>query len=265
MNESLSLKQLNQISAYLDDRLNPLEKQQVEQELQRNLLFKQTFTELEYTRRMLRTLPKKRAPRNYTLSPERVKAPARRGWLQPAMGFVSAAAALAVVVLFVGTSLLPRLGAAKMAPSQEAALQAEAPAAKDSSRAAVEPTSTPQIFLWNSGANGMGGGGGGAEGSGLATGMGGAAEPYGIGGGPAATTSPTEEPSLSAEALATANPDTLILGLPSADTAGEIIPTAEEQAPLRRAPLGTIAWLEIILGAVALAAGAVSYILFRRR
>lgn len=264
MKETLSQKQLTQISAYLDDSLTPLEKQRMEQELQRNLLFKQTFEELQYTRRILRSLPQKRAPRNFTLSASAVKAPVRRGWLQPAMGFVSAAAALAVVVLFVSTSLLPRMSAAKSAPSQEVALQAEAPvAASDSSRSIMEATPTPQIFLWNSGGYGMGGGGG-TDVTGAATGMGGGApEGFGFGGG--APLTPTEEPTLSAESLATADPANLILGIPAADAAGETSQAAQQAAPLRRAPLNTSTWLEIIFGAVAVVTGATAYLLHRRR
>lgn len=272
MKESLTLKQLTQISAYLDDRLTPLERQKVEALLQRDSQFKQAFDEMQYTRRLLRSLPRKHAPRNFTLSASMVKAPSRRSWMVPVMSFVSAAAVLALVVLFVGTSLLPNLGAARSAPSTEAAaLKAEAPfGTNDTARAAVTSEGTPQIFFWNSNqAVGMGGGGGGSGEAVTVPGV------MGVGGGAGGSGLPaelaTEEPTFSVEELAQATPQNLILGLPSADTAGKVIPPSEVNAtattthPLRNPPISTRTWIEIALGALALLSGAIAIILNRRR
>lgn len=270
MKEILTQKQLNSLSAYLDDRLTPLEKQKVEELLQRNSAFKNAFEDMQYSRRLLRSLPRRRAPRNFTLSAAMANVPVRRNWAAPAMSFVSMAAVLALVVVFVSSTVLPNLGAAKSAPvAESAALQAEAPmAVTDASRAAATSEATPQIFLWNSGfAGGMGGGG---DGNAPSTGA------YGIGGGPGGaegsglpTVVATAEPTFTAEQLSQANPDNLILGLPSADTMGKMIEPAAETAaveqPLRQPPLGTTAWLEISFGTVAVLSGVAALILRRRR
>ena len=110
---------------------------------------------------MLHALPKIRAPRNFMLTPERVKKPAKRQFFQPAWGLVSAVSTFLLLVIFAGSSILSRLGAFRGAAPEMA------PVANDTSvaqKTGAAPAESPMIILWNpQRAFGMGGGGGGAD------------------------------------------------------------------------------------------------------
>ena len=157
MRETLNVKDWIQISAYLDEKLSTAEAARVNSRLASDPEFKQALNEIAYTRRMLWSLPKVRAPRNFTLSPEKVKAPVRQLWLQPAFSFVSIAAAAALVILFAGSYLLG--GPKTASPMVAQAPEMSAELAPDTvNKAAGEPTNPP-IINWNP-MYGMGGGGG---------------------------------------------------------------------------------------------------------
>ena len=57
------------LSAYLDDQLNASERRELENRLGNNPELSQGLEELRTTRMILRSLPKLRAPRNFTLTP----------------------------------------------------------------------------------------------------------------------------------------------------------------------------------------------------
>lgn len=106
MNDRYLNRDVEQLSAYIDLRLSTAEKTKVETRLETDPAFKELFTELTYTRRLLQALPKKRAPRNFTLSADFAGSPRRTPWLQPALSFVSVAAAVMLVVVFTSSYLL---------------------------------------------------------------------------------------------------------------------------------------------------------------
>lgn len=263
MNETLSLQDLILLSSYLDDRLNPAEKELVESRIAKDTAFRSSLEELRYTRRLLRSLPQKRAPRNFTLSAK--TAPRRFSLrLQPVFAFTSAIAAVLTILIFAGSQLLPGFFSAKTAA---APMLAAAPAAEssafDTARSAAQATAVPPLIIWNGGAYGVGGGGGGAEGSGL-TGIGGGAG-TGLGGGSAIMPTSTA-PAASPEELAKANPKNLILGVaPQADQGAELpAPAGNPAAKQPLAPLTIPAIIEITLGSLAVISLVLAVFLRRR-
>ncbi len=250
MNVRLSPKDWLAISAHLDGRLNPKESAKLETRLNSDTDFKRSYQELEYTRRMLRALPQRRAPRNFTLSPKTISAPTHKPRVQPVFGFASAVATLAMVILFAVQNGIPSLLRAKTAEPMLAAV----PAASESAMStAAEDSTPPMIIFWSPGlyADGKGGGGG-----------------YGGGSEPSTTMAlpPVEEPALkdpSAQTTENQNvdPSTLILGLPQAAAADNARDLATQ--PLRKT-LPAATWWMIGLGGIALLSGILSFV-FRRR
>jgi hypothetical protein len=301
MNDRYLDKEINLISAYIDAQLSPAETEKVKARLQTDPQLNQLFRDLSYTHKLLQALPHKRAPRNFTLTPESVPTKRFKLWLQPALSLVSVAAAVTLVVVF-GYNFLSN-GTKQAAPE----------ALRSSDLLAMEsPTegNPPPIINWN-GAYGMGGGGSDTYAYGL--GGGGAADTYtgGIGGGgaggsglpvtvPEVTSelAPTEMPAEALpmepaplpettigveEAPLTAmaepeNPDaaaksagesdlsSLILGIPEESSQGEIIDYSSrqitEEQPLHK-PFPTTPVM-IISGIIAALAGATALILRKR-
>jgi hypothetical protein len=166
-------------SAYLDNQLSDKEMRQVEERLRTDPDSRQTLELLRRTSLMLRTLPVRRVPRNFTLSAHsfQKKIIPSFSWV---LRYSSAASALLLAAVFALDFMQkpPLLVASKTAgDSQSAAIAMEV--AKAPSK---EP---PMIIFWGAPAPVMGAygkGGGGAEGSGL--GGGGAGPRFsGIGGG----------------------------------------------------------------------------------
>jgi hypothetical protein len=151
MNERYLDRDIDLISAYIDSQLSPAENSAVKARLQSDAKLNQLLQDLTYTRRLLQALPQKRAPRNFTLSADYAHAPRRVFWLQPALSFVSIAAAVTLVVLFASTYLLG--GTRNAATEAPAPMAAESLAMQD----AAEDI-PPGIILWNP-QFGMGGGG----------------------------------------------------------------------------------------------------------
>jgi hypothetical protein len=242
MTRTLSNKDYILLSAYLDNELNTAQKAVVEGRLQSDADFKAALQELAYTKRLLASIPKVRARRNFTLSPEKVKKTAKAQRFQPVWGAVSAFSTLVLIALF----------AIRLLPSS-AALQTEAPAmapvadnAFSAEKMASGVTPTPMIILWNPPrAYGMGGGGGGgAEGSGLTTG--------GMGGGPVSTPTP-ELPAMMAPApQATLDPSTMILGLPDAASRGNEFTPEQPAKTSWFAAISPTTWLMAGAGFIAL-------------
>lgn len=264
------------ISAYLDGQLSPDEKQRTETRLASDPAFKQALTELAYTRRLMWSLPKKHAPRNFTISPQTVKRPVYQPWLRPALSFVSVAAAVMFVVVF-GSELLLNRQARQMAP--EAAMLSGAEVAVSEA--------TPYIINWDPIQSGGGGGGGAdplTEGYyGPQDNLGGAGGPgFGLGGGPAATEVPIEpteppltsgeptlkstEPPLTADSPAAGGESTsnLILGLPEEEAQGKVLSTEPAAALPSANPLSSRLVLLIVAGGTALVAGLAALFLRRR-
>jgi len=133
------------LSAYLDGELNAREKEKLEQRLRASAQLREQLSQIRTTRSMIRSLPRKKVPRNFVLSPEMVTQRKSTGWL-PLMGLTSAASAiLALVLLFFqfapGFLLNTQSFAAKNA--EEVAMFAEAESAD-----AVRKGGTPEIIYW---------------------------------------------------------------------------------------------------------------------
>ncbi|TLN15339.1 hypothetical protein FDZ74_08495, partial [bacterium] len=128
-NQQLSPPEWQLLSAYLDDHVSPGERIQIEEKLASDDAFRQALLSLRQTRTVIRSMPRRRVPRNFTLTPDMV--PARRTLrLFPLMRLSSAFAAIAAVVLF-AMQLLPGLRAASAPMAAPAAMEltaAQAPA-----------------------------------------------------------------------------------------------------------------------------------------
>jgi hypothetical protein len=198
MRAQITNRDYEQISAYIDGQLAPGDQRKLEERLHARPELQEVLNELRQTRALLRTAPRRRAPRNFTLTPAMVgdigpkKKTALFGGLFPTLSFASAVAAFALVAtllfqLIPGSTLTGanspsnRTMTKESAPT-DAALQA--PAAAEPQVAATAPAGaetmksaasgetageagTPPIINWSPG--GRGGGGGGAPDSGIAS------------------------------------------------------------------------------------------------
>jgi hypothetical protein len=141
MTTRISTREWEAISAYLDGQLPPRERTRLEEQLKNRADLRAALEDLRRTRTILRSQPKLRAPRNFTLTPEMVGArpQPRRGFnLFPALSLTSALAGL----LFVAVLLVDLIGGRSAAsPPMSVAMQAtQAPAAQE----AAAQTSAPQ-------------------------------------------------------------------------------------------------------------------------
>ncbi|RPJ50836.1 MAG: zf-HC2 domain-containing protein, partial [Chloroflexi bacterium] len=111
MRAHLSNHDYEQLSAYIDGQLAPAERRKLEERLRVHADLQAALDELTRTRTLLRSAPRRRAPRNFSLTPAMVgerAAERKRPWwnLFPVLSFTSALATLALVatILF---QLLP--------------------------------------------------------------------------------------------------------------------------------------------------------------
>ena len=166
------------LSAYLDNQLSDREKRQVDERLQTDQECCQTLDSLRRTSMLLRSLPVRRVPRNFTLSAQSLPKKLIPSFIR-VLRYSSAAAALLLVAAFALDIMQrpPVMTASKTAgdlqPAAVAVEAAKAPAAE-----------APMIIYWGAPPPVMGlygKGGGSAEGYGLG---GGGAAPgyYGTGG-----------------------------------------------------------------------------------
>lgn len=148
MRANLSNHDYELLSAYIDGQLSSGEQRKLEERLRARPEMQSALEDMRRTRALLRQAPRRRAPRNFTLTPamvgEQRKRPAPFFNLFPALGFTSALAALALVVLVVmqlGPGAAQPQMVAMQAPaveqaavSEETARQGE-PAAQDNAAA----------------------------------------------------------------------------------------------------------------------------------
>jgi len=166
MKTQLSPQDWQQLSAYLDGQLSTTEKERLETRLRTQTNLRTGLEEISQTRAVLRSVPHRKVPHNFTLTRAMVAEQTRRrsAWF-PVLSFTS----LASLVVLVAVSLLSQFqfGALSAAP-------AAAPVAMQAARSADQPTAQPQIIQWGNGGagGGMGGGGGGDGGAVPQTAMG---------------------------------------------------------------------------------------------
>ncbi len=128
MTKQITPKDWQTLSEYLDGQLSNRERVQIEARLQTSVELRSGLDELKRTRAILRTLPKRRAPRNFILTPAMV--PQRRISPPRAFPYLRLASALASVLLVITfLSDLAVHNQASFATSSGSAPAVEAPAA----------------------------------------------------------------------------------------------------------------------------------------
>ena len=133
MTKNISMREWEALSAYLDGQLPAKERTRLETQMNQAPELRSALEELRRTRSVLRSQPKVRAPRNFTLTPDMVglKArPTRRAPAYPFFRFASALAGFLFLLVMVGdlTGLPSRLGFGGAAqPAQVALAPAAAP------------------------------------------------------------------------------------------------------------------------------------------
>lgn len=222
------------LSAYLDGQLSVVEKRQIDERLQSDPECRMALDTLRRTSTLLRSLPVRRAPRNFTLSASSLVKKSN----PPLIGilrFSSAAAALLLVAIFTFDLTLGSRAMSINDTAQDAQPEIAMESAKRSSAEAPNEEA-PVIIFWGAptsmmGAYGKGGGGGGAEGPGL--GGGAALQPYGIGGGAAEETLPDAASPVEEQPASDAAPD---MEMPAPEVLEEQQPETEPQPQERVAP-----------------------------
>jgi hypothetical protein len=261
MTETLSRKDYLLLSAYLDGELPQTELQRFEKRLLSDQQFKRTLEELAYTKRLLRAMPRIRAPRNFMLTPERVKKTARRQIFQPAWGLVSAVSTFLLLMIFAGTSIIPRLAASRAAVPEMASLSNDAALSQESGSEVAE---SPMIILWNpQRAYGMGGGGGDGNDPGLTTIKGAPetapAEPVTS---PDSQTTPPD--TFTTEQLQQADPSTMILGIPDEESQGTNLTESLQPRTKFFDHVPPMTLLMMVLGLITLVSTGLALLLRRR-
>jgi hypothetical protein len=249
-----NFRDIEQLSLYLDGRLGPAESARLESRLASDHELASTFNDLRAARGILRKLPARKSPRNFTLTRQMVglKPPLPRSY--SFFRFSTAFATILLTLTFAANAL----------------------------------SGVPLIGNLYGGGYGRGGGGGGAAESAAAPAPA-AEEPYGIGGGPAATEAPAameqalpttataEAPALEMAPLPTLTADSVATEVPTAKqaaTPSELMdqPPAENQAATELAPqeqprsqsqaLVPFAW-QVVLFVLILLSGLAAFLLRR--
>jgi hypothetical protein len=96
-------RDFKKLSAYLDGQLSPRQRNHLEARLKKETELQATLLDLRHTLTLLRTTPRQRSPRNFTVTPEMVGQPRKvNARLYPAFRLASALASLLFVVVVVG-------------------------------------------------------------------------------------------------------------------------------------------------------------------
>jgi hypothetical protein len=160
---NLNFRDVEQLSAYLDGKLSQADVARLETKLQNDPALASTLEALRQTRTVLRRLPQRRVPRNFTLSRAQagVKAPTPR--YAPFFQWASALAMLFLFFSFATNSVAPALSVRQMSEpmpmgmggggaggpdlaSEEAGLAMSAPAAEDDTlRIESAPDAAPKL------------------------------------------------------------------------------------------------------------------------
>jgi anti-sigma factor RsiW len=139
--KSLSFRDIEKLSAYLDGQLSPSDRTRLEKTIQSDENLAAALKDLRHTRALLQRTPRRRAPRNFTLTPKMagIRAPVPR--LVPVFSWASAVAML-LFIFTLGTSLIGQLSLGTAAPMLAAApsgLGGGPPAAVTAAPAAPAP------------------------------------------------------------------------------------------------------------------------------
>jgi len=271
MNERQRVKELEQLSAYLDGQLNETEQKQIESRLAAEPELQEMYAGLRNTKLLFGHVRRVHAPHSFALTPEMVKVRKQKQPFFATIRWATSLAAILLVVMFGAEFILSGSFAAKSemadAPMLEYAIVEDQAAIEEempNEKAAVEP-----LIIWGAPASGSGGGG-----DTTALGIGGGGDmdmvesmpvaPSG-GGGEQVESTPTETPTAQ-RTMGDGEDEDLILGINS-EQAGQIVSTSE--APVAEPTSGWLAnltpirWAEIGLGMFVLAG--VILLLIRKR
>ena len=115
MTQTYSFRDVEKLSAYLDGQLKPSEAARLESRLKTDPELASILKDLRQTRSLLRQLPQRRAPRNFTLTPKMVgqKPPMPRAY--PTFRFATVLATLMLFFSFAANSIAPSLATAPYA------------------------------------------------------------------------------------------------------------------------------------------------------
>ncbi len=102
MKRPLKQKELELLSAYLDNQLIGKEKTRVETKIQSDKVWEIAFDNLQLTRKVLQRAPQIKIPHNFTLRPEMIKAQRRSFNSYPTMRLISSIASILFALVFVG-------------------------------------------------------------------------------------------------------------------------------------------------------------------
>lgn len=161
MTQTPSFRDVEKLSAYLDGQLKSSEIARLEARLQSDPQLASVLKDLRQARGILRQLPQRRAPRNFTLTPKMVgqKPPMPRTY--PAFRFATVLATLLLFFTFATNFMAPRIvrttvpygiggygggggepeAAMEAAPAEPVAPELEAPAAEE---LAIEEPAAPE-------------------------------------------------------------------------------------------------------------------------
>lgn len=150
MSSGISDRDLERLSAYLDNALEARQRAALEARLKTDALLSAGLKQLEATRALLRRAPQRAAPRNFTLSPGMAAQPQTLAGVWSGFSFVSAVASLLLVVVLAGdlwASGALAFGAA--APATEEApqaLMAEEAAPTQATEEGLAPTEEFELY-----------------------------------------------------------------------------------------------------------------------
>lgn len=158
MTTSPSFRDLENLSVYLDGGLRAAESRRLESRLASNPGLRAALDEIRQTRALLRRLPARRAPRNFTLTPKMagLKPPLPRA--VPVFRLASVVATLLLFFTFAGNLIAPLAAAPKMAAAPldmgaDAAEKAPAPVAAEELALSPTPESMTAEGLLGGGAS----------------------------------------------------------------------------------------------------------------
>ena len=118
MKNNLSLRDFKNLSAYLDGELNTFSSSRMKNRLARDPNLRAALETLRETKNILQRTPKRRAPRNFTLSPQMVAKSPPMPRMVPALNY---ATAFAMIIFFF--SILPPFGIGAGAPAAPEMMQ----------------------------------------------------------------------------------------------------------------------------------------------
>jgi hypothetical protein len=104
MNEVVPPKEWEEMSMFLDEQLNPKDRERLESQLQQSPELQSALDELRALRSLLRSQPEIKAPRNYSLSADTVGIQFKQrnvGSIFPALSFAAVIASLLFVFVFI--------------------------------------------------------------------------------------------------------------------------------------------------------------------